>query len=258
MARDRQERFPQKPRGISRNALVIPRIIHPRRRPEERERERERLQKAHRPRGRLHLQPPGLARCSGNTRKSIAGWSNGESGRPEERFACSRRSLRKATLQWPPLNPGCARRDGHDGENERQRKAKEERATQGLYYTAITVALSLSLSLSHTHTHIHREKHAHRHVQVTTHSYRVEGRAHLSTYGHRRTSVRSPVYLQEIYSCRHASGSGRRYAGVRVCRGAVEARRRSGVHRGTAAAAATRPHYLLASAAGRSEWQRRG
>ena len=42
MARDRQERFPQKSRGISRNALVIPRIIHPRRRPEERERERER------------------------------------------------------------------------------------------------------------------------------------------------------------------------------------------------------------------------
>lgn len=46
----------------------------------------------------FHLQPRGWLVASGNTRKSIAGWSNGESGRLEERLACSRRSLRKATL----------------------------------------------------------------------------------------------------------------------------------------------------------------
>lgn len=71
-----------------------------------------------------------------------------------------------------------------EGRTEKERG--EARRREGLYYTAITVPLS------HTHTH------------------RVEER----TYGHRRTFVRSPVYLQEIYSCRHASGSGRRRAGV--------------------------------------------
>lgn len=54
---------------------------------------------AHRPHRSVSPSTSGLARCKRqDTRKSIAGWSNGESGRPEERLACSRRSLRKATL----------------------------------------------------------------------------------------------------------------------------------------------------------------
>lgn len=123
-------------------------------------------QKAHRPHRGLHLQPPGLARCSGNTRKSIAGWSNGESGRPEERLGCSRRSLRKATLQWPPLNPGCTRRPRRERATEKGQRREGNRGTI-LYshnrgsLTRMYTYLRRSRICEHTHTHTHTNIHTH-------------------------------------------------------------------------------------------------